>query len=116
MTRCFRSCGGLRWRRGCDRRIKSAWRGPLARGEGGERGRVEPAREQGPDGYVCAQRAADRAGEGGAQRLGEHEGAQHALVFNGEVYNYEALRDELAHRWHFRTQSDSEVVLAALVR
>lgn len=36
-----------------------------------------------------------------------------ALVYNGEVYNYRELRAGLPH-WHFRTESDTEVVLAAL--
>lgn len=36
------------------------------------------------------------------------------LVFNGEIYNYQALRDELAARGHqFHTRSDTEVVLEA---
>lgn len=35
-----------------------------------------------------------------------------ALVFNGEIYNYRALRDELIALGHvFRTKSDTEVVL-----
>ena len=36
-----------------------------------------------------------------------------ALVFNGEIYNYIELREELRERWAFRTNSDSEVLLAA---
>jgi asparagine synthase (glutamine-hydrolysing) len=37
-----------------------------------------------------------------------------SLVFNGEIYNYRALRDELAALGHvFRTKSDTEVVLQA---
>jgi len=37
-----------------------------------------------------------------------------ALVFNGEIYNYRALRDELVALGHvFRTKSDTEVVLQA---
>ncbi len=36
------------------------------------------------------------------------------LVFNGEVYNYLELREELAAKGHvFRTKTDSEVLLAA---
>src|SRR5687768_14792656 len=36
------------------------------------------------------------------------------MVYNGEVFNYEQLRDELvACGRHFRTNSDTEVVLQA---
>src|SRR4051794_27187817 len=35
-----------------------------------------------------------------------------AIVFNGEIYNYKALRAELEAKGHtFRTQCDTEVVL-----
>jgi len=37
-----------------------------------------------------------------------------ALVFNGEIYNYRALRDELIALGHaFRTKSDTEVIMQA---
>lgn len=36
------------------------------------------------------------------------------IVFNGEIYNFHALRDDLARRGHqFHTHSDTEVVIAA---
>lgn len=38
------------------------------------------------------------------------------LVFNGEIYNYRTLRQELQAQGHrFRTQSDSEVILQAYI-
>ncbi|CAN5537402.1 asparagine synthase (glutamine-hydrolyzing) [soil metagenome] len=37
-----------------------------------------------------------------------------AILFNGEIYNYETVRDELETRGHqFKTGSDTEVLLAA---
>ena len=34
------------------------------------------------------------------------------LVFNGEIYNFQAIRDELVEKGHvFRTRTDSEVLL-----
>ena len=38
---------------------------------------------------------------------------RHVLVFNGEIYNYRELRSQLARDHVFRTESDSEVLLAA---
>jgi len=37
------------------------------------------------------------------------------LAYNGEVYNHAALRKQLADSWDFKTRTDSEVVLAALI-
>lgn len=36
-----------------------------------------------------------------------------ALVFNGEIYNYPALRAEIGDRWSWRTHGDTEVLMAA---
>ena len=33
------------------------------------------------------------------------------LLYNGEIYNYLELRDELKSKWEFRTDSDTEVLL-----
>lgn len=37
------------------------------------------------------------------------------LSFNGEIYNYRTLRKELEPNWTFRTQGDTEVLLAGLI-
>lgn len=34
------------------------------------------------------------------------------IVFNGEIYNYKELREELKSEWEFLTQSDTEIILA----
>ncbi len=36
-----------------------------------------------------------------------------AIVYNGEIYNYRELREEIADRWQWRTRGDTEVLLAA---
>lgn len=35
------------------------------------------------------------------------------IIFNGELYDFRALREKLAPRFDFRTRSDTEVILAA---
>lgn len=46
-----------------------------------------------------------------------HKPSGMVLVFNGEIYNYQPLRAELASLGHaFSTHSDSEVLLAAYMR
>jgi asparagine synthase (glutamine-hydrolysing) len=49
--------------------------------------------------------------EGGAQPLGSDDGKLQ-LVFNGEIYNFIELREELINKGHtFRTHSDTEVII-----
>lgn len=36
-----------------------------------------------------------------------------ALIFNGEIYNFRELRQQIGDQWRWRTRSDSEVLLAA---
>src|SRR5689334_2366786 len=50
--------------------------------------------------------------EGSPQPMTSADGAV-ALVFNGEIYNFRALREELARRGYvFRTAGDTEALLA----
>ncbi len=47
----------------------------------------------------------------GRQPLANEDGSV-VLTFNGEIYNFRALRDELAQRGHrFRSQTDTEVIV-----
>ena len=39
----------------------------------------------------------------------------YVLVLNGEIYNYIELKKELQFKYHFRTQSDTEVLLNAYI-
>ena len=51
----------------------------------------------------------------GHQPMTTPDGRWH-LVFNGAIYNFRALRTELASSHDFRTDCDTEVLLAALAR
>jgi asparagine synthase (glutamine-hydrolysing) len=48
----------------------------------------------------------------GHQPMFSNDG-RYAIVFNGEIYNYIELRDELKTKYNFKTNSDTEVILAA---
>lgn len=43
-------------------------------------------------------------------------GGRLTLVFNGAIYNFRDLRRQLAGTWEFRTECDTEVLLAAFAR
>ena len=38
-----------------------------------------------------------------------------AIVFNGEIYNFQDLKNEMAGQYNFQTQSDTEVLLAGYI-
>lgn len=40
---------------------------------------------------------------------------RYSLVFNGEIYNYIELKNELQYLYSFKTESDTEVLLAAYI-
>lgn len=49
--------------------------------------------------------------EGGSQPILNEDGSK-VLVFNGEIYNYQEIREELIKKGHiFKTRSDSETIL-----
>jgi asparagine synthase (glutamine-hydrolysing) len=79
-------------------------------------------RHRGPDGSGCFvdskiglghQRLSIIDVEGGAQPIGNEDGSLQ-IVFNGEIYNFVELREELEASGHiFKTRSDTEVIVHA---
>ncbi len=80
---------------------------------------------RGPDGFGYLVADSGRVGlghrrlaildprEGVAQPMVSEDG-RHAIVFNGEIYNFLEVRDDLRTRGHtFCTESDTEVILRA---
>ncbi len=54
--------------------------------------------------------------QGGAQPMLSVDG-RYAIVYNGEIYNFQALRAELEQQGsHFHSQSDTEVILNLYIR
>jgi asparagine synthase (glutamine-hydrolysing) len=51
---------------------------------------------------------------GGAQPMEAPNGT--VITYNGEIYNYLELREQLSDTWQFRSKSDTEVILAAYER
>lgn len=79
-------------------------------------------RHRGPDGeglYVCGQiglghrRLSIIDLQGGNQPITNEDDSM-AIIFNGEIYNFVELREELEKNGHvFKTRSDTEVILHA---
>ncbi|MDP3726504.1 MAG: asparagine synthetase B, partial [bacterium] len=51
----------------------------------------------------------------GRQPFFSHDG-RYVIVFNGEIYNYVELKKELENFYEFKTQTDTEVLLAAYIK
>ena len=78
------------------------------------RGPDEGGRAAGPGWAMGNRRLAIVDLPGSHQPLRDPSG-RHTLSYNGEIYNYREVRRDLAGRWRFRTEGDTEVVLAGLV-
>ena len=53
--------------------------------------------------------------EAGKQPFWSNDG-RYAVVFNGEIYNYLELKEELKGEYNFKTKTDTEVLLAAYIK
>ena len=51
-----------------------------------------------------------------AQQPMESKDGRYSLVFNGEIYNFKYLKNQLSADYDFATQSDSEVLLASFIK
>jgi asparagine synthase (glutamine-hydrolysing) len=79
------------------------------RGPDGEKHWINPT---GNAGFGHSRLAIICLGEEGAQPM--HYADRYSIVHNGEIYNYKEIRETLIKKgYSFRTQSDTEVILAA---
>ena len=52
--------------------------------------------------------------DAGAQPFSSNDG-RYKIIFNGEIYNYLELKEELKERYDFKTKTDTEALLAAYI-
>lgn len=98
---------------------------PAGAGEPAMVAALEALRHRGPDAQTCWQEKGVYLGHtrlaildliGGEQPMHSPCG-RYTIVFNGEIYNFAALREEMTTAgWAFRSRSDTEVLLALFVR
>lgn len=50
----------------------------------------------------------------GHQPMSDNE-QRYTIIFNGEIYNYAELKKELEQQYHFKSKTDTEVLLAAYI-
>lgn len=83
---------------------------------------IECMRHRGPDGYkVCKYkecslgftRLAIMDLSENAMQPFETEDGNVVILFNGEIYGFQSLRSKLKRKYHFKTSSDTEVILYA---
>lgn len=103
--------------------LVSLRRQPIPRLEAKLEGMQRLLRHRGPDGaglWVSDDRSVGLAhtrlaiidlSDDGRQPMAAPDGGM--ISFNGEIYNYLELRETYGSRWSFRTQSDTECILAA---
>ena len=53
--------------------------------------------------------------ESGHQPSTSNDG-RFVITYNGEIYNYKEIKEELKNSYDFKTQTDTEVLLAAYIR
>jgi asparagine synthase (glutamine-hydrolysing) len=76
------------------------------------RGNSSRGEEFGPESALFHYRLAFRDLTEGKQPLTDSRNRA-TILFNGELYGFRALREELSRNFDFRTRSDTEVILAA---
>lgn len=83
---------------------------------------IDSIRHRGPDGkrvenyagmtFAFCRLAIQDLSENAMQPMNSSDHKVH-IVYNGEIYGYESLKEELAEKYPFRTSSDTEVILNA---